>query len=316
MSEETHDAAIKLVIDAKRRHRSRLLRYPNVTGIGVAEQETEGARTGTFCLRVYVSRKIALAELAPRDVLPREINGVAVDVVEDEFSIHKATSKERHTTLLGGISVGNPALGGAGTLGSTAYDRGSGQQLLLSNWHVICGRDNCLAGEPIIQPGEFDGGRPGDVVARLHRWALTDEVDAAVALITGHRFLGDRLLNLGRLRGIGTAALGQTTRKSGRTTGVTAGTIDDIDADLSVGDYPDGTRTFHHQIVIIGPGVSAKGDSGSVWMDIQNQAIGLNFAGSANRAIANPIHTVLDALHIDLGPGPALHENLGAVINT
>jgi hypothetical protein len=72
-----------------------------------------------------------------------------------------------HTFLRGGISIGNLLLGGAGTLGVSVFDNRTGQELILSNWHVLCESDTCRAGEPIIQPGAFDNGTQADLVAHL-----------------------------------------------------------------------------------------------------------------------------------------------------
>jgi hypothetical protein len=54
------------------RHEQELLRYPNVVGLA----------TGESGLLVLVSRKLPESELAPDERLPREIEGVPVDVVE------------------------------------------------------------------------------------------------------------------------------------------------------------------------------------------------------------------------------------------
>src|SRR5262249_10216504 len=158
--------------------------------------------------------------------------------------------------------------------------------------------------EPIIQPGKFDGGTADDLVAELVRVVLNSTVDAAIAQPLGQRPLFKEVLELGIVEASGTGTLGMAVRKSGRSSGVTFGTIADISADLDVDGYPDGTRHFVNQIVIEGNGPeSIPGDSGSVWVDDNNLVIGLNFAGSDNRAIANHIDEVLAALDINLGPG-------------
>jgi len=294
---------------------ARLRHYPNVSGLGVGYKIVGGERTSTVGIRVYVRKKVAEKELSPSDVVPKEIDDIPTDVIEDTFRIHQvlpvAEHRRRRAILYGGISIGNSVLGGSGTLGSTVFDAKSGEQLLLSNWHVLCGRTNCAVGEPIIQPGTGgdDTGRAGDVVARLARFSLTDVVDAAVARITGHRMLFEDILGLGKPTGAAAAVLGEGARKSGRTTGVTPGEVADIDADFDV-DYSDlgmGVRHFERQIVIEGDDISVPGDSGSVWLNDRNEVIGLNFAGgdSGNRADANPIADVIAALQIQILPGVA-----------
>lgn len=296
----------------KERHATRLKAYPNVVGVGVGHEVVAGQRTDRICIRVYVRRKLPKSELPPEAVLPDSIDGLPVDVIEDEFRIHQAPPvtledhRRPHTFLLGGISIGNLLLGGSGTLGVSVFDNRTGQEMLLSNWHVLCGSDQCQVGEPIIQPGTGGGdiGTANDVVARLYRVELNTEVDAAIAQPSGQRILFKEVLEIGPVDTSSHAILGMRVRKSGRTSGLTVGTVADVSADVDVQGYPSGTRSFHNQVVIEGTTeISVPGDSGSVWVDDANQVVGLNFAGSPTRAIANPIDAVLTTLDINLGPG-------------
>jgi hypothetical protein len=63
-------------------HEAALMKFPNV--IGVAEGiRTRGEKpTGERCLVVYVSRKIPKSRLRRKEILPRELDGVPIDVVE------------------------------------------------------------------------------------------------------------------------------------------------------------------------------------------------------------------------------------------
>ncbi len=68
-------------MDAKaalRRHENRLLSLPNVNGVGTGQDD----QTGRDVIVVYVTRKVPAAELGAQDVVPKEIDGVAVRVVE------------------------------------------------------------------------------------------------------------------------------------------------------------------------------------------------------------------------------------------
>lgn len=305
-------------LEVKRAVAEDLRSYPNVTGVGVGFKEVGGRRTRTVAIRVYVRKKVPLAELARADRLPKTVRGVPVDVIEADFEIHQdpanpADHRLRFDPLLGGISVGSVPTGGSGTLGCSVYGNDIGEDLILSNWHVLCGRVNCATTDAIIQPGT-GGGDPGtlaDQVATLFRSALTNEVDAAVARLTGDRFLLKQQFGLGSITRSAPPALGMTVRKSGRTTGVTTATITDVSADISVRGYPGGTRAFRNQLVIEnGNQVSLPGDSGSVWVDTGGNAIGLNFAGSGDgkRGNANPIASVLAALDVSLNVGVTMQE--------
>lgn len=316
-----HDASkgarVARAMETKGREAPRLQRYPNVTGVGVGFREVGGKLTEEVAVRVYVTKKVPLDALAPDAVLPSDIDGVPVDVIEANFRIHDTPAEHqiRHQMLKGGISIGNIELAGSGTLGAAVFDNISGQQMVLSNWHVLCGRVDCEAGEPIIQPGTGggDAGTESDLIARLARWQLDDRVDAAVAVLAGYRFCTDDLLNLGRVaRSIAGTFLGQRLSKSGRTTGVTSAEVTDVSADVSI-DYgpPLGIRTLRNQIVLEGSQVSLPGDSGSVWVDENFNPVGLNFAGSSStRGIANPMTVVAEVLKINFGSGYTLLDQV------
>jgi hypothetical protein len=286
----------------KQKHVDRLKAFPNVIGVGVGHELVGGKRTDRVAIRVYVKKKLPKDQLAPDAILPDTLEGFPVDVIEDEFWIQQGR-REANTFLVGGISVGNLLVGGAGTLGISVFDNRTGQELFLSNWHVLCFSLTCAAGEPIIQPGVFDGGTQADLVAHLFKAVLNADVDAAVALPLGQRPLFKEALEIGSVESFNQAVLGATARKSGRTTGVTVGTVADVSLDITIQGYPGGDRTFIDQIAIEGSGVSAKGDSGSVWLNENDEVIGLHFAGSSGRAIANHIDRVFTALDINLNPG-------------
>ena len=314
----SRNSLLRRVRDVKARNASRLKAYPNVIGVGIGYRVVGGKRTEEICIRVYVREKKTRRNLRSEDILPEEVEGVRVDVIEGTFNIHSvADHQRRHNPLVGGISIGNIVLGGSGTLGVSVFDNISREDMILSNWHVLCGRHDCAIQEAIIQPGAKDGGSSGDLVARLHRSVLTSRVDAAIARLTGNRFLLKEVLNLGAVLEMGTHSLGMRVRKSGRTTGVTAGKVVDENADVQIGGYPEGVREFRNQILIENGVVSSRGDSGSVWIDSSNRVIGLNFAGSDDdkQAIANPISSVLAALDINLKTGVTMHEFVAAISN-
>jgi hypothetical protein len=70
------------VADVRARNEAELMRYPNVVGVADGVATRGGERTGEQCIVVYVSTKVPVGELAAEAVLPREIDGVRVDVVE------------------------------------------------------------------------------------------------------------------------------------------------------------------------------------------------------------------------------------------
>lgn len=315
--------AVKKAHEVKKKNIKRLMNKANVTGVGIGYKIKDGKRTRQVAIRVYVSKKLPVSKLAPDDVLPKTIDNIPVDVIEANFIAHQdpsipADHRLRFNPLLGGISIGNLILGGSGTLGVSVFDNSLGEDMILSNWHVLCGRNNCAAGEPVIQPGTGGGdtGGPGDLVATLHRFAITNQVDAAIARLSGHRFLLKELFGWGAVSGVAAPALGMRVRKSGRTTGITSGVISDESADITIS-YPDGDRDFQNQVIIEnGSQVSRPGDSGSIWIDDSNNAVGLNFAGSGSRGVANPMPVVLATLNINFRFGITMHDFVAISVNT
>jgi hypothetical protein len=70
------------IAQVRARHEADLLRFPNVVGVDEGIKTRGGERTGDRCIVVYVARKIPRDQLAAGDVLPTELEGVPVDVVE------------------------------------------------------------------------------------------------------------------------------------------------------------------------------------------------------------------------------------------
>ncbi len=122
-----------------------------------------------------------------------------------------------------------------------------------------------------------------------------NQVDGAVAKPTGPEVVNNEILEIGTVTGDTEPELGMEVRKSGRTTGLTTGTIQLLDASVNVGYGGGKTALFTNQILT--SNMSKGGDSGSLLVKREgNRAIGLLFAGSDQVTIHNPIGYVKDAL--------------------
>lgn len=133
----------------------------------------------------------------------------------------------------------------------------------------------------------------------INRPQAANLVDAAVARPIDDSQITEEVLNIGPVSGTVPAALGMSVRKSGRTTGLTTGTINVLEATVSINYGGSRTATFEGQIVT--SAMSQGGDSGSLLVHgSENRAIGLLFAGSSLSTIHNPIQPVLDCLEVDL----------------
>ena len=139
---------------------------------------------------------------------------------------------------MGGLSIGHYAIT-AGRLGGVV--RRGQDTLIVSNNHVLANENRGVEGDPILQPGRYDGGKGDkDVIARLDSFVKvpaeeTNTVDAALALPFDPRDVTPDVPNIGRLRGTGTADLEGEVMTSGRTTRVTHGVVRDVSATLRVG---------------------------------------------------------------------------------
>jgi hypothetical protein len=199
----------------------------------------------------------------------------------------------------------------SGTLGSLVKDE-AGKQYILSNNHVLARSNSAAIGEHISQPGRIDNfcALP-PLVADLSAYpSLSSNVDAAIAIITsGMNTTGD-IMDIGIPSSIVRAAsVPLSVKKSGRTSGMTTGTISSINTKVSVQYQPRcgmGKKflvSYNGQIVI-GPGsFSAGGDSGSliVTNDSAAQPVALLYAGSSTTTIGNPVGEVLNKVSAALG---------------
>ena len=62
-----------------------LMKKANVQGTAVGLAKSGGQYTDKVAIVVLVSKKVPLSQLAPQDVIPRELDGVPVDIQEIGF---------------------------------------------------------------------------------------------------------------------------------------------------------------------------------------------------------------------------------------
>jgi hypothetical protein len=121
-------------------------------------------------------------------------------------------------------------------------------------------------------------------------------VDAAIARPLRDTDVVDRIHEIGAISGTASATLGMALKKSGRTTGLTTGAVDQIDVTADVQYGPGRVARFTDQL-LAGP-MSQGGDSGSAVLDDRNRLVGLLFAGSDATTIINRIEHVFAALGV------------------
>jgi hypothetical protein len=123
-------------------------------------------------------------------------------------------------------------------------------------------------------------------------------VDCAIAVPLDERDVTDEILEIGTIAGLAEGTLGMGVQKTGRTTGLTASSIQQIDVTVRVSYGPGRTATFADQL--LAGAMSQGGDSGSAVLSADNRLVGLLFAGSTNTTILNRIQNVFQALQVGL----------------
>ncbi|MEG3616599.1 trypsin-like peptidase domain-containing protein [Isoptericola haloaureus] len=299
-----------------------LLATENVVGVGLGYKITGGVQTDKPSVMVLVEQKLP-PELLSGKPVPKTIGGKPTDLMEvgvlqaggdaepaAEVGVQKLGTRVRPARP--GYSVGHLKVT-AGTLGAGAYDLRSTvpgkppRYYALSNNHVLANSNDATIGDPIIQPGAFDGGTfPADVIGRLTRYVpirfdgTTNLVDAAIAEIPFDTIDRD-IYWTGYPQSLVTAAqVGMVLKKTGRTTHFTTGRVTALNATVNVNYGGGKVAKFGRQIVTTD--MSAGGDSGSLVLDLQNNPVGLLFAGSSAATILNPIAYVQRLLGVRVWP--------------
>jgi len=205
----------------------------------------------------------------------------------------------------------------------------NGNIVFITNNHVIGWENKGKKGDPILQPGRYDieqhGWNPNDpkfIAGKLLGYVpisfesykcpyrntvysmgkllhlakpKSNYVDLAWGL--AERKVNLEILGLGTVNGWTFPKEGMKVVKSGRTTGVTRGVIDQTQYYGYV-TYSRGIAWFEKQILIKSQGTpfSRGGDSGSIVLDEDGFFIGILFAGNEQYTVVNPAFYVLQYL--------------------
>jgi hypothetical protein len=209
----------------------------------------------------------------------------------------------------------------SGTLGSLLVDQ-KGNQYILSNNHVIGRVGNAAPGEPIVQPGYVDTlcnfTLPKTVANFTIAPSITSSnVDAAIAeVVPGAVDNQGEIIGLGGIATDGSyisappanttvpAVIGMSVAKSGRTTGLTCGTILGINGTIVIefpaecGNTAPMSVQFHGQVVM--GSLVRPGDSGSLIVEAgtaRPMALVAGLTTDGQFTTANPATDVLAALN-------------------
>jgi hypothetical protein len=313
-----------------------VLSLQNVVGVSLGNRIKKDRETDEPVISVLVNHKVDRGLLDESQIIPQKLDDIPTDVVEvgDIFAgdnqptptglvgtgnetLETANTdfspslKKRIRPARGGFSVGHYQIT-AGTIGTCCYDLSPfpgmpGKYYILSNNHVLANSNEARIGDPILQPGPYDGGRlAADVIARLTRFVPIrfisgkDEpvnyVDAATA--EGSLADLDRAVYwIGSVKRLYEAPkIGDIVQKTGRTTGFTTGKVTNINGTVYVNYSGGKVARFTQQIITTA--MSAGGDSGSLVTNLDEGAVGLLFAGSSTTTIVNNIAWVQALLKV------------------
>jgi len=328
---------LKTISDTLARNRDQLLNRANVVATGIGYKITAGQKTSKLSIVCSVTRKVAASQLASQDMVPDMLEGTPTDVVQTGTirALQSRTDKIRPAP--GGVSIGHRDIT-AGTLGCLV--KKNDQVFILSNNHVLANSNQAMIGDPILQPGPYDGGRyPDDHIANLEEFVpiniigLPDDcpianaiagflnriakllgshvemqainqqpvdnlVDAAIARPLNPEDVTEEIMEIGRIQGSTEAQLAMAIKKSGRTTGLTSGVIEQVDVTVNV-QYGEGKIARFTDQLMAGA-MSQGGDSGSAVLNDNNQLLGLLFAGSDTTTVINRIQNVFTALGVSV----------------
>jgi len=317
--------------------RSSLMGRKNVVATGIGYKKTAGKKTGQLSIVCSVEKKEPAAELLSSEMVPESVDGVPTDVVATGRIRAFAPPTGRFRPAPGGVSIGHFEIT-AGTLGCIVRKNGEllilSNNHVLANSNDAAIGDAILQPGPydgglnpadkIAELAEFVpitysesssscavANSIADVCnllaaltgsdARLQAistQATGNLVDAALARPVNPANVANEILGYGAIAGTAEGALGMAVKKSGRTTGLTTGEIEQIDVTANVSYGGDRVAQFSDQLV--SRAMSQGGDSGSAVLDTSNNLVGLLFAGSDEVTIINRIQNVFSILGVSL----------------
>ena len=309
------------ILEVKKSVEGFLLKMDEVVGVGIDE--------GNQHIRVYV-----LQEYCENcDQIPNRISGYDVDIIPipglETLTAATSYRSMRFRPVVGGVSAAHTNVT-AGTIGAVIRNKNTGEKLLLSNNHVFANTSSTRnsragVGDSIIQPSGLDGGNITDTIATLYTWIPFDDngeniVDAALARPINQNdvspyILADEELNVIPIKGIKSVVSAIPVKKYSRTSGVDYGKVLDWNFTVMV-DFDDNiSRKFVDQILV--DLETRGGDSGSLLLDSDNNAIGLIFAGGVDKngnwfGVANKIRNVLAMFggDVDISNGWSLTDSM------
>ena len=310
----------------KSHHERELLGFPGVRGVGIGEN------LGKLGILVLVDKESRLRNIP--------------DAIDDMPTVTQIVGEITAHAINLGVSGSNALICGGycagGTVGFKVCDNTTeGVDGIITNNHVAASGcpnlcpNNAPLGTDFFSPGVIDD-KPvctttgATDIGPLNRFVpivldgvTTNYVDAAFVQ-SNDALVSNNIRGLGAQNNTVVAAyLGQPVCKSGRTSGVTCGTVTGTNLTVKVNyGNPCGVGIFSNMIMY-SPArpykvMSQPGDSGSPVVDARtNAAVALNFAGTQSGiGIGNPIGAVLSALQVSLCSNVSGSSSVSTTVTT
>jgi hypothetical protein len=321
------------LVAVKDRAAAQFLTIPGVTAVGLGGRERGGRPTGEVVLKVFVARKRPAEDLTPGEALPRQFEGVGVDVCEmpegaeevatagsavapppqpapqlgTPLTSDNDTDDTRYRPLRGGSRV-QVALNGSGlgTLGCLLKNTADGNKIYaLTNYHVVVaatgGATPVANTTRLGQPTDQDGPTKccSDIIGTFVSGGKDTIRDAAlIQLDPGAEWLAE-ITEIGPVAGTHTVTLVEVTpltyqvRKRGARTQLTGGIVESINTTDTTAGI---TR---HNVMIVKPNPNAAVTAG--------RPLFFSDHGDSGSAVVNDANEVV-ALHFAGATAGTLHK--------
>lgn len=299
---------IEYIQEVKLAYVEQLLALEDVHCVAIGYKIVNNTPTNALSIVIFTTNKKPLCELEEWEKIPAYLHDIPTDVIESPIFVpyrmntnQTIPNRQKYRPIPGGVEIympSSPFTGSVCTLGMYVHSLREGDPYddiyLLANAHCFYQPD-----QVIFQPATNDS---EDRIAYATRTINSEYVDAGIGyMLNQEEAQTDFILGIGMPKGQYVASeqnIGQAVIKSGRTTGVTTGTLAYLHADAD--DKKD-------QIIVVdkdNTSFSDHGDSGSVVLmnegEHQDEVIGLLWGGALIYTILSPIQAVLDELQVEL----------------
>jgi len=284
------------------------------------------------CFRIYVTEKIKIKDLSDKDILPSKLrlenNEVPIDVVqigeivslEQNYLQNNLNTRKKFRPVIAGVS-GTHYKSGACTLNVFFRDKKTGRITISGNEHCLGLENVAHIGDPILQPSPLDGGKIEDKIGVLYKHVpikfndyncryrnlihkfiqifkreKVNKVDIAFSTLDYEPYKIEAL-GIGKIKGKRIPKLNEEVMKIGRTTGLTFGTVIDLDWYGKV-KYSRGTALFGDCILI--KILARPGDSGSPVFDLDHNYLACLFGGSEEYATSCKVDNIEEIANMEL----------------